>query len=67
MKVKEYSTREVIALLERNGYLFKRTAKGSHKVYSNGVNSIAIPVQHKSINRVMFARLIKENGLIKEM
>lgn len=63
MKTREYSTREVIELLERNGYLFKRVAKGSHKIYSNGKKSIAIPVQHKSINRVMFARIIKENEL----
>ena len=66
MKIKEYSTREVIELLERNGYIFKRSTKGSHKIYSNGESSIAIPVQHKSVNRVMFARLVKENNLITE-
>lgn len=66
MKTKEYSVREVIDLLEQNGYVFKRTTKGSHKIYSNGERSIAIPVQHKSVNRVMFARLIKENGLAVE-
>lgn len=63
MKKKEYSTREAILILGKNGYKLLRTTKGSHNIYSNGVNIISIPVQNKSVNKMMFFRIVKENNL----
>ena len=63
LKKKEYSTREAILILWKNGYKLLRTTKSSHNIYSNGVHIISIPVQNKSVNKMMFARIIKENDL----
>ena len=64
MKIPEYSTREVQQILQRNGYSLIRTTRGSHNVYSNGKRNISIPVQNKTVNRMLFMRLVKENNLM---
>ena len=64
MKKREYSTKEVLAILDSNGYHLLRTTKGSHKIYSDGIHIISIPVQNKTVNKMLFARLVKENNLI---
>lgn len=64
MKKKEYSTKEVLAILDSNGYRLLRTTKGSHKIYSDGVHTISVPTQNKMVNKMLFARLVRENNLI---
>ena len=64
MKKKEYSTKEVLAILDSNGYQLLRTTKGSHKIYSDGVHTISVPTQNKMVNKMLFARLVRENNLI---
>ena len=64
MKKKEYSTKEVLAILDNNGYYLLRTTKGSHKIDSDGVHTISIPTQNKMVNKMLFARLVRENNLI---
>lgn len=64
MKKKEYSTKEVLAILDNNGYSLLRTTKGSHKIYSDGVHTISVPTQNKMVNKMLFARLVRENNLI---
>lgn len=60
---KQYSVREAVRILNDNGWNMSRKAKGSHMVFSNGVTSISIPVVKKDINKMMFQRLCKENGI----
>ena len=64
MKKREYSTKEVLAILDSNGYYLLRTTKGSHKIYSDGVHTISIPTKNKMVNKMLFARLVRENNLI---
>ena len=64
MKEREYSTKEVLAILDSNGYHLLRTTKGSHKIYSDGVHTISVPTQNKMVNKMLFARLVRENNLI---
>ena len=54
-----YDTRTFIKILRNNNYIMDRY-NGSHKVYTNGVNTISVP---KKINKMIAIRLIKENGL----
>lgn len=63
MHIKEFATREALAILTANGYQLTRAGKGGHKIYTNGQTSISIPTHSKSINKMLFARIIKENGL----
>jgi len=64
MRIKEYRTREIISILALNGYTLLRQGKGCHSVYSNGVRNISIPTNSKRLNKMLFARLVKEYGLI---
>ena len=63
MRKKEFATREAVSILAANGFSFLRPGKGGHSIYSNGKANISIPVHGKTINKMMFARIIKENGL----
>ena len=45
--------------LKKNGYVQVR-AKGSHYIYSNGVQSVALNIK---LNRMVMARLLKECGI----
>ena len=64
MKKREYSTKEVLAILDSNGYHLLGTTKGRHKIYSDGVHTISVPTQNKMVNKMLFARLVRENNLI---
>lgn len=63
--IKEFTSREVKSILKRNGFYFLREAKGSHTIYSNGIRTISIPTKGsgRTINKMMFLRLAKENSL----
>ena len=63
MRKKDFATREAVAILAANGFSFLRFGKGGHSIYSNGKASISIPVHNKTVNKMLFARIIKENGL----
>lgn len=63
MQLKEFSVREVQNILARNGFIPVRT-KGSHRIYSNGSCQISIPSQKKTVNKMLFLRLVKENNII---
>ena len=60
---KEYLTREVIAILKFNGFCFQRS-KGGHSIFSDGKHTVSIPIHGKTVNKMLFNRLIKENKLI---
>ena len=63
MRIKEYSTREAVAFLAASGFTFSRHGKGGHTIYSNGTSNISLPTHSKTINRMLFARIVKENRL----
>lgn len=54
--------REFSPILIRNGYTYAR-AKGSHYIYVNRETGHVITV-NKDLNRMVRARLIKENNLV---
>lgn len=51
--------KEMKKILRANGYVFIR-CKGSHFMYSNGKNTIAV---NKDLNCMVARRLIKQYGL----
>lgn len=60
-QVKVYNTREVIKVLHNNGYKRKQRKGGDHLDFVNETgNRIVIT---KKLNRMIWQRLIKENGL----
>lgn len=59
--MKQYTFREFIKLVERNGFHYNRN-NGSHFIYTNNEGRhISIP---KNLKNVIARRLIKENNLI---
>ena len=62
-KIIMVNAREMKKILRDNGYEYQR-CKGSHFIYSNGVNTIAV---NKDINRMVARRLLKQYNLqVKE-
>lgn len=57
--MKQYTEKEFATILTKNGYYHVRTS-GSHSIYTNGVNTISVPMSH---NCCILRRLIKENSL----
>lgn len=58
--MKQYTQKEFITLVEKNGFHYKR-CKGSHFIYYNDEGKhISIP---ENIRCVIARRLIKENNL----
>lgn len=55
-----YDNRRFSKILRDNNYRLDRQS-GSHKIYTNGKATIAIP---KKLNKMIALRLIKENRLI---
>ena len=53
------TSREFKKLLRKNGYVYVRS-KGSHDIYKNDKNTVAVPVR---LNRMIAQRLIKELNL----
>lgn len=58
---KVITSRELVRLLEVNGYILDRT-RGDHRIYRNGENSVSINM--RNLNRMVALRLIKENRLL---
>ena len=55
-----FDNRRFSKILRDNNYHLDRQ-HGSHKIYTNGVSTIAIP---KKLNKMIALRLIKENRLV---
>ena len=53
--------KQFVPILMKNGYHKVRT-KGSHFIYCNGENTIAV---NKDLNRMVRKRLLKENNLME--
>lgn len=63
-KAKQYTVKELIKIVEYNGYQYNRR-KGSHIVYKkSGCNDIVI-VDGKESHIMRTRRIIKENNLIE--
>jgi predicted RNA binding protein YcfA (HicA-like mRNA interferase family) len=59
------STNYLIKLLERNGYLFKRS-NGSHHVYYNETNkkTVIVPVHgNRDLKKGTFMAILKQAGI----
>lgn len=61
-KAKEYSTRDAVKMLRDNGFVLLRN-NGGHEIYERGSSRIVIPIHNRSINRMLFNRIVKENNL----
>ena len=59
-RLKTWNKREFEKMLRKNGYKLNRVS-GSHFIYINGKNTIAI---NNKMNKMIAARLIKENNLV---
>ena len=58
---------ELIKFLEVNGYKFIRAKGGSHHVYSNGSNSIPIPIHgSKDFGEDFIRMVLREAGISKK-
>lgn len=53
--------RDLIKLLEKNGWYFKRDG-GNHDIYTNGEKNEPIP-RHREINEKLAQAIIKKHGL----
>ena len=53
--------RDLIRLLEQNGWYFKRSG-GSHDLYTNGKQTEAIP-RHTEIDEMLARAIIRKLGL----
>lgn len=61
---KQYTFKELDKMLRQNGYRMVRS-KGSHRIYKNDEgNTICIPERRKEVNRVLAARIVKQNNLM---
>lgn len=61
------STQYLIKLLEKNGFIFKRS-KGSHQIFYNAVNNITVivPVHgNKDVKKGTFLAILKQAGIDK--
>jgi len=62
-----YSAKNLISMLERNGYFFKR-ANGSHHLYYNPltVKTVIVPVHgNKDLAKGTFFAILKQAGVNK--
>lgn len=53
--------RELVKLLEENGWYIKREG-GNHTLYTDGVKTVPVP-RHREINERLARRIIKDLGL----
>lgn len=57
--MKQYSAREFIKIMRKNGFEYNRT-KGSHQIYCRDGITVPIPIH---LNQMIARRLIKEHCL----
>jgi len=62
-KIPVFSDREIISLLEKNGFVFSRQ-RGSHKIFiKNRFPPISVPCHGKDLKRGLTARILKDAGI----
>lgn len=61
MRKSAMKTKDLIALLRRNGWYLKRNG-GTHDIYTNGQKSETIP-RHSEIKEALAKAIIKRNNL----
>lgn len=54
--------REVVAALERAGFIFERQ-KGSHRIYTKGNLGVIVPYHSKDLKPKTLKHIIKQSGL----
>ena len=59
--MRQWTKKEFCRMLERNGYFYDRSGKGSHSLYTN--NSGSHITIGKTLNSCVARRLVKENNL----
>lgn len=62
MRAKEYTERDFERLLKVNGYSLDRQ-KGDHNTYVNDKGNTITVVGGRTMSRMVYRRLIKENNL----
>lgn len=60
-RLMEMKTKDLIKLLEKNGWYFKRNG-GNHDIYTNGESTEMIP-RHSEVKENPEKAIIKRNGL----
>lgn len=62
---KLYSSKEIIAVLEKNGFTYK-SQKGSHVKYIKNEAIVIVPHPKKEIPMGTFLSILRQSGLKKE-
>jgi len=63
-KIPVLSDKDMISLLEKNGFIFSRQ-KGSHKIFcKKGFPPISMPCHGKDLKKGLTARILKDAGII---
>ncbi|HPA71981.1 MAG TPA: type II toxin-antitoxin system HicA family toxin [Spirochaetota bacterium] len=62
---KLFSSREIIAVLERNGFIFN-SQKGSHCKYGKGNYVVIVPHPRKEIPAGTFHSILRQSGLKRD-
>ena len=61
-KIPSLSHKEIIPLIERQGFVFLRQ-KGSHKIFRRDGQNIVIPCHGKQLKRGLIAKILKDAGI----
>ncbi|MEK7104972.1 MAG: type II toxin-antitoxin system HicA family toxin [Patescibacteria group bacterium] len=62
-KIPVLTDKEMVSLLEKNGFIFSRQA-GSHKIFiKTGCPPISVPCHGKDLKRGLTARILKDAGI----
>lgn len=59
---KLFSSKEIIKILEQQGFIFV-SQKGSHAKYRKGPNTAIVPVPRKEIPIGTFRSIVRQSGL----
>jgi predicted RNA binding protein YcfA (HicA-like mRNA interferase family) len=62
-----YTTKEIIRLLEKNGFVFDR-ASGSHQIYMlpDGSKRVIVPLHNKDLPKGTLHSILKQAGIDKK-
>ncbi|NBX03854.1 MAG: type II toxin-antitoxin system HicA family toxin [Alphaproteobacteria bacterium] len=63
--VRLLSSREIIAVLNKNDFVFK-SQKGSHTKYVKGALTVIVPHPKKEIPYGTFLSIVRQSGMSKE-
>jgi predicted RNA binding protein YcfA (HicA-like mRNA interferase family) len=63
---KMLSSKEIIAILERQGFV-KKSQKGSHIKFVCGSRTVIVPHPKPTIPRGTFLSIVRQSGLTKEI